>query len=361
MLYRIIDAEDLPSLIRAFMDSYELVAPVKHGPGYIFDVIDDPSEVVLDYPITILSPKKYFLPSKEVLFKFDVESNDVVDFELDVRPRVLFGVHPCDMNAIERLDAVFLNGRYPDPYYRARREATLIVGVGCMPSANCFCHRVDADEAPKGYDLFLQDLGDRYWVSISSVAAAEILEESTNLREATDEDRALFAAATRRRNEAFNDDIPFVQDVSMLMDTYHSDPFWAELGSRCLNCTACASVCPTCMCFDIADELSFDAKSGERVRTWDCCTSPQFALVAGGHNFRSDGRNRVRHRMYHKLNGFKVKHGQMLCVGCGRCVQACKTNISPIEVFRFFDEKTSAFVCPLPEAAEKGKGDDDGE
>ena len=59
-----------------------------------------------------------------------------------------------------------------------------------MPTANCFCHRVDADEAPRGYDLFLQDLGDRYWVSISSVAAAEILEESTHLREATDDDRA---------------------------------------------------------------------------------------------------------------------------------------------------------------------------
>ena len=176
MLYRIIDADDLPSLIRAFMDSYELVAPVKHDPGYIFDVIDDPSDVVLDYPTTIASPKKYFLPSEETLFKFDVASNDVVDFEIDIKPRVLFGVHPCDLNAIERLDAVFLDSRYGDPYYRARREATLIVGVGCMPTQNCFCHRVDADEAPRGYDLFLQDLGDRYWVSISSVAAAEILE-----------------------------------------------------------------------------------------------------------------------------------------------------------------------------------------
>ena len=193
MLYRIIDADDLPSLIRAFMDSYELVAPVAHGQGYIFDVIEDPNDVVLDYPTTMASPKKYFLPSEETLFKFDVAENDVVDFELDVKPRVLFGVHPCDLNAIERLDAVFLDSRYCDPYYRARREATLIVGVGCMPTASCFCHRVDADEAPRGYDLFLQDLGDRYWVSISSVAAAEILEESTHLREATDDDRAAFA------------------------------------------------------------------------------------------------------------------------------------------------------------------------
>lgn len=350
MLYRIIDADDLPSLIRAFMESYELVAPVAHGQGYIFDVIENPDDVVLDYPTTMASPKKYFLPPEETLFRFDVAENDVIEYELDVKPRVLFGVHPCDLNAIERLDAVFLDSRYSDPYYRARREATLIVGVGCMPTSSCFCHRVDADEAPRGYDLFLQDLGDRYWVSISSVAAAEILEESTHLREATDDDRAAFAAANHRRAAAFDESIPNVQDIAMLMDTYHRDPFWAELGSRCLNCTACAAACPTCMCFDIKDILAPDAKTGERVRTWDCCTSPEFAQVAGGHNFRADERGRVRHRMYHKLNGFKMKHGTMLCVGCGRCVRACKTNINPIEVFKFFAEKTRSSAVTTKEA-----------
>lgn len=356
MLYRIIDAEDLPSLVRAFMDSYELVAPVKHGQGYIFDVVEDPERVVLDYPTTMTSPKKFFLPTKETLFKFDVASNDVTEYELDVRPRVLFGVHPCDMNAIERLDTAYLGSRYVDPYYKARRESTLIVGVGCMPNASCFCHRMDADEAPKGYDLFLQDLGDRYWVSISSVAAAEILEESTNLRQATDEDRALFALATRRKHESFNPDIPFVQDVAMLMDTYHSDPWWEEFGGACLNCTACATVCPTCMCFDIKDELAPDAQSGQRVRSWDCCTSPNFALVAGGHNFRQDERLRVRHRMYHKLNGFKTKYGQMLCVGCGRCVKACKAEINPIEVLKHFDRKTHELGGNASHAAEKEAG-----
>ena len=115
MLYRIIDAGDVPSLIRAFMDSYELVAPVECDQGHIFDTIDDPNDVVLDYSTTIASPKKYFLPPREVLFKFDVAQNDVDAYKLDVKPRVLFGVHPCDMNAIEKLDSVFLEGPYPDP------------------------------------------------------------------------------------------------------------------------------------------------------------------------------------------------------------------------------------------------------
>lgn len=75
----------------------------------------------------------------------------------------------------------------------------------------------------------------------------------------------------------------------MLMDAFHSDPFWEELGGRCLSCTACASACPTCYCFDIRDVRTPDGKHGSRERVWDCCTNPQFAVVAGGHNFRPDG------------------------------------------------------------------------
>ena len=208
-----------------------------------------------------------------------------------------------------------------------------------MPGPNCFCRLWGADEARYGYDLFLTDIGGKYLVSISSVEAANILESACNPREATDEDRAAFRARTRTRQNAFNKDIPEIQEVAMLMDAFHSDPFWDELGSRCLSCTACSAVCPSCFCFDIYDEMDPNGKTGSRVRVQDSCCSPDFATVAGGYNFRADGRSRVRHRMYHKLNGFLMKHDRMLCVGCGRCVDACKANINPIEVLKFFEKK----------------------
>lgn len=47
------------------MDSYELVAPVKHGQGYIFDVVEDPERVVLDYPTTMTSPKNSSFPRRK--------------------------------------------------------------------------------------------------------------------------------------------------------------------------------------------------------------------------------------------------------------------------------------------------------
>lgn len=339
MLYRVIDSEELPALVSAFMQDFEVVAPVERDRGYVFDVIGSPDEIELGYETTISSPKKYLLPPDETLLAFDARANGVKDFAAEITPRVIFGAHACDINAINRLDLVFRDGRYPDPYYTARRNATLVVGLSCMPQSTCFCHLWDADEARFGYDLFLQDIGGKYLVSIGSVEAANILEAACSPREATDEERIAFRHVTRKRQQSFDDAIPDIQDVAMLMDAFHDDPFWDELGGGCLSCTACSAVCPTCFCFDIRDTFDPDGRTGRRERTWDACTSPQFALVAGGHNFRPTAARRVRHRMYHKLNGFLANHDRMLCVGCGRCVKACKANINPIEVLRFFVRK----------------------
>ena len=298
MLYRVMDKRELPKLVRAFMESYEVVAPVKRGNGFIFDRIESPDEIELEYSQTASSPKKYFMPPVETMMRFDAQMNLVGDYVEKVVPRVVFGVHTCDINALNRLDVALLGGKYVDPYYKARRDATMVIGISCTPNDACFCHLWGADEAQFGYDLFLHDIGEKYLVSMSSVVATNILEASCELAEATDEDRRAFRHATRNRQHAFNKEIPDIQDVAMLMDVFHSDPFWEELGSRCLSCSACASVCPTCFCFDIKDLLDPDAKAGVRQRTWDACTSPTFAEVTGGHNFRPTGRERVRHRMY---------------------------------------------------------------
>ncbi len=339
MLYRVIDRADVPSLVAAFMERYEVVAPVRRGEKYVFAAVSDFDEIALDYPTTIASPKKYFLPATETLFEFDARENAVTDYVDEVRPRVLFGVHACDINGIMNLNSVFNDPRYPDPYYRAHQDATLIVGVSCTPGDTCFCHLMDSEEARPGYDLFLNAIGERFLVSIGSVTAANILEGACDVREATDADRAAFRAATRARQGAFNGAIPDVQEIPMLMDAFHEDGFWDELGGRCLSCNACASVCPTCYCFDIRDTLDPGAETGRRERVWDGCTSPQFAMVAGGHSFRPTAAERVRHRMYHKLNGFLATHDRSLCVGCGRCAAACKVGISPIEVLKFFERK----------------------
>ncbi len=338
MQYKVIDKPYIKDLFKAFADSCEVIAPVKSGKSYSFCPVKNFDDVCLDYTTTLTSLKKYFIPKHETLLEFD-EDNSIHNCEIHPRNRVLFGAHACDINAINNLNLVFEDVDRPDPYYKKRKSRTMIVGISCMPTETCFCHNLGVEEAKGGYDLFLQDLGDRYFVSIGSVDGAEVLEAFCRPRETSDEDRKLFLERTRLRQEAFSDEVPSIQEIPMLMDAFHSDPFWEELGEKCLSCVACSAVCPTCYCFNIVDSLEVSGKGGKRERFPDSCTNPQFAQVTGGYNFRDSNYDRVRHRMYHKLNGFYSKYDRYLCVGCGRCARACKAGISPIEVLKFFAHK----------------------
>ena len=338
MLYKVIDKPDLEKLFNSFVENQTVIAPIKVGNSYSFAEVSEFSEVELNYPTTLTSLKKFFIPKHETLFEFD-EIGEIHDCEIHPRRRVLFGAHACDINAINNLNLVFEDPECPDPYYKKRKSKTMIVGISCMPSETCFCHNLGVQEAKGGYDLFLQDLGDRYFVSIGSVEGADVLEEQCCPRNTTDDDRKLFLERARLRQEGFSKEVPEIQEIPMLMDAFHGDPFWEEMGSKCLSCTACAQVCPTCYCFNIVDSLNEDGEGGKRERLPDCCTNPEFAQVTGGFNFRDTNVSRVRHRMYHKLNGFYSKHDRHLCVGCGRCARACKAGISPIEVLKFFANK----------------------
>jgi ferredoxin len=63
--------------------------------------------------------------------------------------------------------------------------------------------------------------------------------------------------------------------------------FFAGLGLRCHGCGACASVCPTCHCFDIVDEPE-GLLAGTRRRHWYTCKTGKFTVHASGHNPRGD-------------------------------------------------------------------------
>jgi sulfhydrogenase subunit beta (sulfur reductase) len=338
LLYKVIDKPDLEKLFNSFVKSQTVIAPVKAGKSYSFAEVHEFGEVELDYSTTLTSLKKFFIPKHETLFEFDGDG-EIHDCEIHPRKRVLFGAHACDINAINNLNLIFEDQACSDPYYKKRKSKTMIVGISCMPTETCFCHNLGVQEAKGGYDLFLQDLGDRYFVSIGSVEGADVLEEQCSPRNTTDDDRKLFLERARLRQEAFSKEVPEIQEIPMLMDAFHADPFWEEMGSKCLSCTACARVCPTCYCFNIVDSFNPDGVGGKRERFPDCCTNPEFAQVTGGFNFRDSNVSRVSHRMYHKLNGFYSKHDRYLCVGCGRCARACKAGISPIEVLKFFANK----------------------
>ena len=49
--------------------------------------------------------------------------------------------------ALDVLDRVYLRGRYPDPDYRARREALFLIAVNCtVPGGTCWSLKPSADD-----------------------------------------------------------------------------------------------------------------------------------------------------------------------------------------------------------------------
>jgi len=101
--------------------------------------------------------------------------------------------------------------------------------------------------------------------------------------------------------------------------------FWDAISEKCVGCSICTYLCPTCHCFDITDEIIED--KAVRLRTWDSCAFPLFTLEASGFNPRPSQRERFRNRILHKFAYIPENHGQIGCVGCGRCVDACPVNL----------------------------------
>src|SRR4029079_7962123 len=92
-------------------------------------------------------------------------------------------------------------------------------------------------------------------------------------------------------------------------------PGWAAVADRCLACTNCTLVCPTCFCTSIVQHSDLDGLTSTAERSWDSCFADGFAKVAGG-SFRPHTRERYRQWLTHKFSTWYDQFGSSGCVGC---------------------------------------------
>lgn len=277
--------------------------------------------------------KEHFLPPTEPLLRWRQAGGDV-HLEDAVRspgPRVVLGARPCDAAALEVVDRV-MGWDYKDDAWFARREATTVVGVACTEAdASCFCTAVGlAPDADRGSDLLLVPVAGGWQVRVNTPRGRALLETHRErfgaLPEGTLDDPAV--AATRQAVAANLSMDPAA--VRRWVEANFEHPSWTRLSARCHGCGACASVCPTCHCFDIVDEPE-GVDRGTRRRNWDTCQAALFTLHGSGHNPRDCQQARCRQRVNHKFAIYPARFGEILCTGCGRCVRACPAGMDLLE------------------------------
>jgi sulfhydrogenase subunit beta (sulfur reductase) len=343
MQLRVLPKDQVPRFVGALMADYRVIAPVAKGPvssspgsgNFGFEPLVDPANLRLDYNITILPPKTALQPPRERVVRIDFAGDPIVESEVEAVPTILFGVHTCDLHAIPMLDRAF-SADYPDAHYLERRKKTLIVSLECLTPCDehSFCKDMGTMAAEDGYDLHLTDIGSAYTVDIGTEAGAALLEKYEGARRAADGDTRLLEEALSAKWPRFRNRLTFDStELPALLAAGYNHSIWKQLGDRCLACGSCTNVCSTCYCFNVTDSIELSGTAAVRTRNWDSCQLEEFALVAGGENFREARGARQRHRMLRKGKYLRERFGTTGCVGCGRCIRTCLVHINIVDTF----------------------------
>ncbi len=316
-------------LLDSLRDDLGVVGPVDEGGHTVFRPISSAGELTLRYQSTMEPPSKtlFYRPWEE-LMRFETAGGvSVEEVPPEEEMRIAVGLHPCDVNAVLYLDKTFRE----DPYYMARRRNTILVALNCTEvSEFCFCSSVGTGphlKAGGGYDMLLTDLGRYYLVEPRSARGDRLV---GGLRRAGDDDVRLKEEMERELLGSLTRHID-MKGLGELFLRNQEHPVWRRTADeKCLSCTNCVMVCPTCFCHDIVDCTAMDLGSTTRSRRWDACQDKGFAKVHGG-NFRRTRAARLRQFVMHKLD-YTEQYGTPGTVGCGRCIRWCPTGIDLTEV-----------------------------
>ena len=375
---RLLTVEDIPRLISLLANrGYQIAGPTARDGAIVYDLLESADELprglteeqeagryrlkergdpaLFGYTVGPQSWKKFLHPAEVRLYSASMKADSIrilTGPPGHTGPYALLGVRACDLAAITIQDRVLLGDRYVDGIYQERREAIFVLAVNCTQSSpTCFCASVGAGpRASSGYDLAVTEVvrpGTHILVAeAGSSLGAELLAE-LGAREAPEQlcaeaDAAIASAAAQVRSLDST-------GIRELLYANLEHPRWDDAAGRCLTCTNCTMVCPTCFCTNVEDATDVPGWSAGRWRRWDSCFSQAFSYIHGG-SVRSSPRSRYRQWLTHKLASWIDQFGTSGCVGCGRCIAWCPAAIDITEEVRAIRES-------VPAGPAGGKGD----
>ncbi len=335
-----ITQSNLNTLIEKLSNDYDIYAPVVTGEFSEFALIKHLDECNLDILNTTKPLKQLFLPQSEKLFSaigygenLKLESRAPLN-----RKKIIFGAKSCDIKGVELLSNVYSSGTCKDELFIDNKNNSILIGLACLtPRDTCFCTALEINPIEeKGMDIILTKINGKYIIKTLTNNGEALLKKYNDiLTDITKEDlekknRIIEIYKNKKQNITLD-----LKKIKSQFDNSFKNQIWEELSLRCINCGICTYLCPTCQCFDIHDETGKNTCMA-RFRTWDTCMSPDFTLMAGGHNPRSKKARRIRQRFMHKFKYYTDYFSIPYCTGCGRCIQFCPVNIDVMELLKRF-------------------------
>jgi len=303
----------------------------RQAPG-TYRLIKQDHAALFGYAVGPHSWKKFLLPPTHRLWRSRRSGQDFeIMTEAEKTPRYAFiGVRACELQAIEVQDKVFLAGPFKEPVYKSRREGIFIVAVNCNePGGNCFCLSMKTGPKVAGpFDLALTEVlqGDEHYfiVEAGSEKGRAVMADVPHRPAGTTEmdiGEKLAKQSAARMGRTLD-----TADIKQLLYRNLEHPRWDDVAGRCLSCTNCTLVCPTCFCTTVEDVTDLSGEHAERRRRWDSCFTMDFSYIHGGY-IRPTVKARYRQWMTHKLASWIDQFGTSGCVGCGRCITWCPVGI----------------------------------
>ncbi|MDT8421710.1 MAG: 4Fe-4S dicluster domain-containing protein [Desulfuromonadales bacterium] len=259
-------------------------------------------------------PGENFLPQLDPLLKID-PAGGVQLAEAPGKPICLFGLNRADLQCLDFVDRFSTTLPQDDAYVSKRRNGLLIgltgycgTGGQLLPLADGMC------------DIELIVLADGWLAQAFSDRGSALLEGFNDA-----ESKILGTLRPLSEKITADERATLEQAAGIVQQELVPDDFWREIGDRCILCSGCNLVCPTCTCFCVQDRT--DQSGTERSRVWDSCQFDGFMREASGHNPLGSEALRTRRRIHHKLAADVHRWGEISCFLCGRCDKTCPTGI----------------------------------
>lgn len=272
--------------------------------------------------------KHFLFPSRDVVAIFPKDVHRAPE------KQYLLGVKNCDLRGVEVYDRVFLNWEPTDPFYKEKRDNTIIISADCPePEDTCFCNLVGLNPYGEAVsDINVTEVSSGCLFEVFTPHGEEVVERLKDLlKEASTEDKNDREKIRRNALQklAQINDKSFTKDLTHRVE--HADKrLKHDVRKDCVECHGCLHTCPTCYCFLLSDYKR--GKDVERIRQWDACYYAAYARVGGGANPRSTLDDRFWNRFQCKFNYFQQYENIYACSGCGRCYLGCSGKIDIREI-----------------------------